>query len=108
MTTSQELFNRFANQSTTLLSRAMLSTPLNPWCLTDEVVLLFVNGLAVAKPFEACLITIDYCETVSCFVHPKVHIGSMASELIYWQASGMLERFDEWCANAVDVRPARL
>jgi hypothetical protein len=66
-------------------------------------VLLFVLGLAGAKGFESFLITIDYREAVSCFVHPEVHIRSMASELMYWQASGMLERFDKWCANAVDV-----
>jgi hypothetical protein len=81
----------------------MLSTPLNRCCLTDEVVLLFVLGLAGAKSLKSFLITVDYRETVPCFVHPEVHIGSMASELMYWQASGMLERFDKWCTNAVDI-----
>ena len=86
----------------------MLCTPLNLSCFTSEVVVPFVHGLAGAKPFETFLITIDYRKAVYCFLHPKVHVGSMASELMYWQASGMLERFDKWCANAVDVGHATL
>jgi len=90
MTTNQELFNRFANQSTTLLSRVMLSSPLNRWCLTDDLVLHFVLSLPGTEQLEAFLITIDYRETVSGFVHPEVHISSMASELMYWQAAECL------------------
>jgi hypothetical protein len=103
MTTIQELFNRLAKQSTTLLSCGMLCPPLNRWCFADDVALFFVLGLAGAKPVKTFLITIDYRETVFCFAHPKVHIGSMASELMYWQASGMFKRFDKWRAYSVDV-----
>ena len=64
MATSQELVNRFANRSTAPLSRIMLCTPLNRWCLTSDVVLLFVFHLAGAKPVKAILITIDDRQTV--------------------------------------------
>jgi hypothetical protein len=93
--TCQKSFNCVAQCSTKFLPLVVLSTTPKRWCITGDALLLFVLGLCGAKPVEPILIAVDDRKTMLCFVYPEVDIGGMASKLICWQTSRMIQRLDE-------------